>query len=56
MRACAFLAVAVLLAAALLPTLCPQAAWAEEGAVPQVVSSFDKESMPLARAPRLRFA
>ena len=44
MRACAFLAVAVLLAAALLPTLCPQAAWAEEGAVPQVVGSFDKES------------
>ena len=44
MRACAFLAVAVLLAAALLPTLCPQAAWAEGGAVPQVVGSFDKES------------
>lgn len=44
MRACTFLAAAVLLAAALLPTLCPQAAWAEEGAVPQVVGSFDKES------------
>lgn len=44
MRACAFLAVAVLLVAALLPTLCPQAAWAEGGAVPQVVGSFDKES------------
>ena len=29
------------LAAALLPTLCPQAAWAEGGAVPQVVGSCD---------------